>query len=244
MENVQTNQCWICGGSANSREHKIKKSDLKSVFGQTSQKSPLRYHNDEKRNIPIGGLDNNWLKSSSSICSHCNNTLTQPHDYAWETLSYTLRSRYLIYNDKKTIRANKIFTFNTRTQMLNVHLYFVKIFGCLIIDGKIPIDTTEFSKAILSNKAHPNLFLKFGYRNVKEYKNQVGRSNINTAQTSDENCAFATWLYEVESIFVNVMYAKDEERRQGLIDSWHPKFGTNKLHLIKYTPTASAQSDS
>ena len=48
-------------------------------------------------------------------------------------------------------------------------------------------------------------------------------------RASDWSCAFATWFYCIGGLAVNVMFAADGERREGLIDAWHPLFGTNKL---------------
>ena len=224
-------KCWVCGDPANSGEHKTKRSDMKDVFGQPSQSAPLRYHDKTKKNIPIGSLRNKHLKSPSLICSNCNNARTQPYDIAWEKLSKALRSRDPIPAAAGRIRANRIFNYDTRKQMLNVHLYFVKLFGCHIVESKIPINISTFSNAILNNKAHPCVYLKFGYCNTGPFGRHVGMSDIETAQTVDGKCAFATWFYEVANLAVNVMYAEDSENRQGLINAWHPRLGTSKLNI-------------
>lgn len=226
----QTVPCWICGSPANSGEHKTKKSDLKAVFGTPSQSQPLFYSDDDRTNIPIGSLKNDRLKSPSLICTKCNGARTQPHDRAWEELSSELRSRISSPHGGRFIRANRIFKYDTRKHLLNVHLYFVKNFGCRILEGSIPVDIQTFSASIMNGKANPHVYLKFGYLNSPA----VGTSDIDTEQTTDGKCAFATWFYEVGNLAVNVMYAIDGEDRQGLIDAWHPKHGTSKLTIDHY----------
>ena len=59
---------------------------------------------------------------------------------------------------------NRIFGADRVREMLNVHLYFVKLFGCHIAGNNIPIDITGFSDAIMHGKLHPRVYLKFGVR--------------------------------------------------------------------------------
>lgn len=85
-------KCWICGQEGNTGEHLIKESDLRSYFGDISQKCPIFFHTKDKRNIPVGSLKSKRFKSDALICNRCNSALTQPYDRAWETLSIYLRS--------------------------------------------------------------------------------------------------------------------------------------------------------
>lgn len=234
MNTKQTVPCWICGDPANTREHKLKKSDLKAIFGAPSQSEPIFYHSDKKRNIRIGGLDNKYLKFPSLICAHCNNTRSQSHDRAWEFLSSELRSRILVLGDGDVVRANRIFKYDTRRQMLNVHLYFVKLFGCQIIEGPIPIKIEGFSAAIMNETAHPRVFLKFGFLEQTEVTRMTAITDVWTTQTSDGLCAFASWSYVVDNLVVHVMFAAEGEMRQGLRNAWHPSLGTSKLILSDF----------
>ena len=45
-------------------------------------------------------------------------------------------------------------------------------------------------------------------------------------QTTDGTVNFATWFHGLGVLCVNVMFAELGERRQGLIDAWHPRFGS------------------
>lgn len=58
----KNNYCWICGEPAKTSEHKIKNSNLCSIFGKVTQDSPLYYNDNQgKRNLKIGSTKNQRL---------------------------------------------------------------------------------------------------------------------------------------------------------------------------------------
>jgi hypothetical protein len=75
--------CWICNAdNAISREHKIKKSDLKTEINSISQNTPLYLSYENIRNKKIGCLNSNNLKYQHRICHDCNTSKTQKNDLA------------------------------------------------------------------------------------------------------------------------------------------------------------------
>ncbi len=72
-------KCWICGSDADSREHLIKASDLKAVFGVITQKKPIYTHTKLQKNQPIGGSTSDKLKYGARICARCNSWREYPH---------------------------------------------------------------------------------------------------------------------------------------------------------------------
>ncbi|MDO9475141.1 MAG: hypothetical protein Q7L07_00420 [Pseudohongiella sp.] len=127
------------------------------------------------------------------------------------------------------VKISKIYPGCTKQGMLNVHLYFVKIFGCAIQEQEIPIDIGPFQQAILKGVAHPNLQIAIGVNKSMA----TGNSDLELASLNGKP-AFATWFYVAGSIAVNVMYAEPNERRQGLIGSWHPSTISKRLALLEY----------
>lgn len=217
--------CWICKThKANSGEHKTKRSDLKSVLGSPTQAAPFYYHDLHKPNRPVGSLDAKILKSPVRICAHCNTTRTQPHDRAWETMSDQLRSRRLTIG--RWVRCNRIFGYDTRQEMLHVHLFFLKLFGCMLAEAKanghdVPIDLDRFSHAIMSGTPHPEVHLQFG-----RHDGIIGRSNLHCWKTDPGQSVLAAWLYELDTIAVSVLFVQAgrfEHRR----DLWHPDSHTS-----------------
>lgn len=224
-------KCWICGNDANSGEHLIKASDLKSLFGHVTQQAPLYFHTDQKRNQPIAGIKSNKLKYKALLCARCNNERTQPHDRAWEHLSTYLRQRQPPIRPGMVVRLNRAFPGSVSKAMLGVHLFFVKLFGCLISENNIPINIDEFALSIMQGTPHPKVWLTLctGLQHPKV--KHVGCSPVETVQLN--GCvAFASWFYVIDNLAVNVMYAEPGEHRKGLTHAWHPSSISKHVRIV------------
>ncbi|MBC3885208.1 hypothetical protein [Undibacterium griseum] len=232
-------KCWICGAEeAATREHLTKASDLKALFGKPSQRNPLYFHASDltgisrRRNIRVGRLKSDTLKFAHRICLTCNSARTQPYDYAWELCSRDLRAAVPRLLAKGSFRANSLFHYDTRRSMRFVHLYFTKLFGCAVIEGGLPIDIEPFSEAIMSGRPHPHLYLAFGHLPLPVV--MAGGSDVHTAQLEGK-VAFATWLYHVGDLAVNVMYALSGQDRERLKVAWHPYMGAQRLSFTQFS---------
>lgn len=210
-------KCWICGNKATTGEHKTKASDLRALYGSVSQKKPLFFHTDQRRNQKVGSIKSNKFKFDALICSHCNSARTAPHDKAWEQLSKFLREKNPAIKKGDAISLHKIFPGAVSKSMLYVHLFFVKLFGCAIVEHGIPIDIGPFAEAILQQILHPKVFLAFG----SSLNMGTGLTNMETANINGR-CVYATWFYIVEPVAVNVIYAEPSEKREGLVHAWNP----------------------
>lgn len=221
--------CWICRkNKADSGEHKTKRSDLLAVLGKPSQNEPFFYHDLHERNRPVGSLNAKILKNPVRICSHCNNSRTQPHDFAWEAMSDRLRSRQLKVG--QWIRCNSVFAYATKRRMIDVHLFFLKLTGCMIAEAKasghdVPISLEPISEAIMSGRPHREIHLQFG-----RHDGGIGRSDLHVWKTDPGGSVLGGWLYQLDTIAVSVIYAQAgrfEHRR----DLWHPHSGTSRKRL-------------
>ena len=210
-------KCWICGNEATTGEHKTKASDLRALYNGVSQKNPLYLHTDERRNQKVGSIKSDKFKFDSLICANCNNARTASHDKAWEKISKFLREIKPPIKKGDEISLEKVFSTDFSESMLDVHLFFVKLFGCAIVELKTPIDISPFAEAILQKRYHPKVFLAFG----SSLDMGTGMTNIQTVNI-DDSCVYATWFYIVEPIAVNVIYAEPSEKREGLVHAWHP----------------------
>jgi hypothetical protein len=225
--------CWICNrDEANSGEHKTKRSDLLAVLGNPTQEEPFYYHDLEQRNRPVKSLDAKILKAPSRICAECNTTRTQPHDRAWEQMSKWLRERQPPLKVGGVVRGSRIFRQSTRREMKNVHLFFLKLFGCMICEAKangheVPIDIAPFSNAIMSGQPHSEVYLQFG-----KCDGTVGRSNLH-CWTTDRGSVLAGWLYELDNIAVSIMFA-EAGRWEPSPDTWHPLTGSNRFRVVDF----------
>jgi hypothetical protein len=211
--------CWICKKNpANSGEHKTKRSDLASVLGEPTQANPFYFHDVRRANRKLPSLDAKILKAPVRICAHCNNARTQPHDRAWEKMSDRLRS--LDLKEGEWLRTTRIFPYDTKRQMIDVQLYFLKLTGCMLGEAKalgndLGIDIAPFSESIMTGRPHPDVLLQFGLCD-----GVVGRSDL-YGWKSPGGAVLATWLYQLDTIAVGVSYAPAAEL-EPLVPFWNP----------------------
>lgn len=214
--------CWICNKEPGTTgEHRSKRSDIKEQLGD---RYPLYYQSDTRRNLKLQSSNANRLKFEPSICNNCNSARTQPHDLAWQKLSSFLRNRKPPLKTGDFIRANRVFSYATSAEMLNVHLFFVKWLGCQIVETSIPIEPRieTLSRAIMNGKSHPNIWLAFGV--MQRGEDWVGASTVdvhsfNGGARYDYVCRF----YDVGALSVRVRLSGAK-----LKDDWHPTF-TNRF---------------
>lgn len=143
-------------------------------------------------------------------------------------MSADLRGRDLIVG--RWVRANRIFHYDTKREMIDVQLYFVKLFGCMIAEAKangfeVPIVLASFSEAIMGGYPHPEVHLQFGKGN-----GTVGRSNLHVWKT-EQGCVGGGWLYQLGCIAVSVLFVQSGcwERRD---DTWHPHSHTSSKRFL------------
>lgn len=227
--------CWICGSPADSGEHLLKASDLRACFGQVSQNHPLYYHSSAERNVRKRTVDDDAFKSRALLCSHCNNARTQPFDRAWEQLSQSLREQPSL-RPGQLLKLNKIFKRPPRDVLLDIHLYFAKLFGCRIAENKIPIDLKPFSEAILNRRAHPHLYLAIGlWPELARLKKMAGLTEVHALNDAvDGRTVAANWLYQVDKLVVRVMYAEHPELLGRKAELWHPDTTGRLLKMARF----------
>jgi hypothetical protein len=226
-------KCWICGNEGATGEHLIKSSDLKRQFKKVTQGCPLYFHTEMQRNIPVGSFRAKRLKSKALICNHCNSALTQPYDRAWEKLSQYLNENIQRISSKGIVNLSKIFPGDVKTSMLNVHLFFVKTFGCKVVESGAQLPVEEFSKAIIDGKSYNYIHIGLGKNFTKSSINHAGQTEIHAVNEGDES-VFASWIYVVDKIVVNVIYADKYKNPNVMKNTWHPDSITKILKLKKY----------
>lgn len=228
---AQLEKCWICGTSdANSGEHKIKKSDLRDVLGNPSQAAPFYYYKPDLTAKAVGSLKADVLKSAAPMCAHCNNTRTQPHDRAWEEMSGWFTRKRKAVRKGEIVRGNRIFGYDTRRRMRDVHRHFLKTLGCVIVEAKdqAPIDIVPFSKAIMADGIHPEIYLQF-CRGDGSVGRRFDCIKLETGHV------FAVLTYRIKFVTANVLYAQNGGGWGNLSTAWHPRFDTNRLVIGDYS---------
>ena len=242
-------RCWICGRPADSGEHKAKKSDLRAVQRHVSQARPLILNDANSKNRKVSGLNADPLKWPKSLCQDCNTTLTQPYDRAWEAVSAALGGWTPPLRPGSVVRANRIFPMDTARSMLAVHLYFVKAFGCLVVEaakqGKATnINVPGLATAIKNGRAYSDIYLGFGIPKRIVEGPIVSGDDLHTIAENDGSLIGAWWHYNVNGICVRIVYVPSRPqavllaKKEGL---WHPRDGGHRFVVRDWTDEAQSE---
>jgi hypothetical protein len=141
-----------------------------------------------------------------------------------------------LVRDGVSICRAEFFSLTRARDMLYVHLYFAKLFGCHIAGNNIPLDISGFADAIKNGRPHPRVYLNFGCGRLFDGKPLVGMTDMWITPPPDGGfSSFATWFYDLGFVGINVLYAEPGERRQGLVGAWHPRQGANRLTMSDYS---------
>lgn len=230
-------KCWICGDTADSREHSIKASDLKGYFGHLGEERLYR-HTDTTINEPIMSIGSNKLTFKNKICKKCNNERTQPYDCAWEVLSKYLQTNWQMIVKSEYFSLLNVFPKDTRKNVLHVHLYFVKLLGCKIVEEKVPINISRFSEALLSGKFHTNVFLTFANApEISTFDDQLlFSSRIKFGNYDSCLPDIGLWTYMLHPVSMRIAYLSSSSPREFWSNAWHPKQASNRVNLGIYHP--------
>ena len=223
-------QCWICGGNADSGEHIIKVSDLKMIFGKVKQEKPIYMHTKDRRNQRVAGLSSDKLKYGRVMCRDCNSSRTQKSDLAWAQLSTALRALKPAITEGQRFRLAKVFPGSVSEKMTQVQLFFVKQLGCLIKENDIPIDIEGFSRAVISGRAHPDIYLRFLTGLQENNIRLVSRSPVQVASQNGK-VMVASFIYMIDRVAVSVIYIGSENLKAGYKGAFHPLHGTRVIRF-------------
>jgi len=231
MPDPDATKCWICRvNAANAGEYMIKHTDLRAIFGEPGGRNQRFYFHDlERPNRAVQSLGSKILHSPIPICTHCNTTRTQPHDRAWEQMSRWLKNRQPPIRVGDFVRGNRIFRHHTKREMRNVHLYFLKQLGGLILESKgvIPIDVAPIADSIMNNRGHPEVYLQFG-----KGDRTVGR--LFKCLQLETGHVLACLFYQIGTLTVNVVFAQADAKWEALSATWHPRCGSNRFVIADF----------
>ncbi len=154
--------CWICGTTADSAEHSVKRSDIFRLFGRgpyPKGKRLLKKREDGQRAI-VQGPGSRHLTFENVICQACNNALTQPFDCSYDRfMDYVVAHASSVLRDR-CIDLRRVFGICGRKQRQHLFKYFIKSFGCRIADAGLPVPP-DLSAALLGGSLPTTLSLSF-----------------------------------------------------------------------------------
>lgn len=123
--------CWWCGAPADSREHRIKRTDIVREFGAGTAKDTVfinraRIENDTR------GPNASANKFAASLCANCNNARSQPFDYAEEAFAKYYQANEVEIVKSRRINMAAVFPQDLPSRAENLRRYFVKHIGSVV----------------------------------------------------------------------------------------------------------------
>lgn len=201
--------CWICRKHpAGSGEHRFKASDLRARAPGLAQDQPLFLQRGRATNDRIISAKSRALKYPDSMCLRCNDTLSAPYDRDWQTLSEFLAANWDSVFKRGAFELVSVFPGRTESAALNVHLFFVKLFGCKIHEGGVPIDLAPSSQALLGPGHHPEISLTVCADHRDPNLVAALDTPVDTWQHPREGVHYARWSYALPPFAVQVHYIK------------------------------------
>lgn len=213
----------MCGEQADTGEHKIKKYLLNKEYRQYFlDKGMLHFKNGSWTKIQ--GSNSKKLKYQNTLCATCNNSKTKKYDLAYDKfVDYVLANKTIIA-EKQTIDLTEIYKDNYQEKW-NLFKYFVKIFGCDLVDSKciVPLDLVE----LLNNK---ETNIKF-YICFSVFYDGIGATGIGELLTNDSKTTFSFSSY-FGNLNINYYYGWLPEEQIG--NNWQPENNLIKLNTISF----------
>jgi hypothetical protein len=148
-----------------------------------------------------------------------------------------MKARRPVMTPGMVLRPKQIFGHDAAQQLLNLHLYFVKKFGCLVTQAgregtPMPINLRDASRAIMMGRPHPNIYLRFGCA-PPSWPMTVGRANPDSIHDNVEGKhVWLDWCHYFGHYAVHVIFAEEVMKHHWMLaGAWHPRDGIRKLRL-------------
>lgn len=143
-KNVVVGICWWCGGTAESREHKFKRTDLDRMndgsgllHGSTASPNLVPVKSTRKSKV---------VKFGQNLCRNCNDTKSQPFDFAYDKYAQYIWDNHARLLRSPFIDMRRIYGDDWTEKSLSLARYFAKHLGCRMAnDGyQPPVAIAEF----------------------------------------------------------------------------------------------------
>lgn len=216
--------CWWCRQrAADSGEHKFKVTDLTRMWDEDGL---FWFGNDGMKSRHIKGKSGlrrdryGVLKFPKSLCSTCNNSASQPFDFAYEKYSTIAATKFR----PRTTRVDlqQLYRPNWQGPAADLARYFVKHFGCqMVADGiRVPTSMRAFlNGAPDMNDVHLGLVTT---REINSKTEALGLSIASGAAFSAQDEDRFTGL--VSASYVGRLGVRFEWREGGFDSSWQSFF--------------------
>lgn len=132
---IEDGKCWWCGTPADSREHRLKASDLRREYGKppyTDLRTLTRFSGDDRHDFR--GPNSPLVKFNATLCARCNNTRSQPFDNAWDVFVAHLADHEAEIVATQQIDWVEVFGAGWKARGADVERYVSKHAICRLVD--------------------------------------------------------------------------------------------------------------
>ncbi|MFP3983652.1 MAG: hypothetical protein ACLFV2_08195 [Desulfurivibrionaceae bacterium] len=141
-------KCWICNDPVDTREHVIKQSDIRRLFGRGPYPKGKRLKRTDQNQTKkiIQSEDSIHIKYQKSLCKHCNSTRSQPWDRAYDEFMEYILNHAPELKQKYRIGFKAVTQTDINKFTSNLYSFFIKAFGCQLQEHgqKPPLELSEF----------------------------------------------------------------------------------------------------
>ncbi len=132
--------CWWCGNTADSREHRYKKSDVVRNFQADVWKTGVvRVKDASSRQEYIQGANSGKLKFAKVLCARCNNERSQAFDRSYDVFAEYLHTEEELIVSAGEVRMSAIFGADWSERTSDLQKYFVKHACCRLAEDRVRI---------------------------------------------------------------------------------------------------------
>jgi hypothetical protein len=124
----------------------------------------------------------------------------------------------------------------TLAATLDVHLFFVKLFGCKIFEDAIPIDLAPFSTSLLNRTHHPDVNLVLCDVSARRIDAVLMKdSDVHLMhERKTRELHGATWMYLANPFAIKCGWVKPGALLSLPGHVWHPSTPTRKVKLSPF----------
>lgn len=182
--------CWWCRKApADSREHKLKRSDLVRQF-ETGPYPGLVSERDG-RTRHVQGPPATLRSSRRSLCARCNNERSQPFDLAYDMFTGYLHEHERHVLASRSVDLRSVYGDDWKSGRDSLLRYMAKHVGCRLAENAIEVPTSI--RGYLVGGPEPAASSHWSLRSVWTLHERRGRSSRAEA-CGWATCTSAKWM--------------------------------------------------
>jgi hypothetical protein len=178
MDDERTACCWICGASADTAEHKFKRSVLSALYEfQNAYGDPPAFHYRNGALTAVRGPNSAKLKFDKTLCARCNNQRTQAYDWAFDRFVRYLISALPDLQKIEAVDWTAVYGINHRKGRTWLALYLAKLLGCEIARCSLlvpPLIQRSVATGVVASEINVFLARNMGLLRMNPWNTTIG----------------------------------------------------------------------